>query len=464
MTSDLGGLTLDEAEHEIYASIVARSPEHDFDPTLGRVREACALLGDPQTAYRVIHVTGTNGKTSTARMTESLVREHGLRTGLFTSPHLTTVRERIQIDGVPIGQQEFVDLWLDVAPIITLVDEHSRAEGGPRLSFFEVFTVLAFAAFADAPIDVAIIEVGMGGSWDATNVADGDVAVIAPIALDHAQWLGDTIAQIATEKAGIIKDGAVAVVAEQTDAAMDIIAAAARDHDATVEWEGVQLEVMERQPGVGGQLLTLRTPAATYAEIFVPLYGAHKAHNALLALAAVEALLADGGEPQSLDATVVEAGFAGATSPGRLEAVRRSPMIIVDAAHNPHGVDALVEAMGEAFSFSTLVGVVGILEDKDAEGILSGLEQLLDHVVITHVDSARSRDPEELATIAAAIFGEERVSVAPTLAGAIDKATALAELDDDIGAGVLIVGSVMLVAQARVLLEADRRPGTRRDQ
>ena len=299
----------------------------------------------------------------------------------------------------------------------------------------------------------------MGGSWDATNVADGDVAVIAPIAMDHAQYLGDTIAKIATEKAGIIKDGAVAVVAEQTDAAMDVIAAAAREHDATVEWEGVQLEVMDRQPGVGGQLLTLRTPAATYAEIFVPLYGEHQAHNALLALAAVEALLADGGELQSLDASVVEAGFAGATSPGRLEAVRRSPMIIVDAAHNPHGVDALVEAMGEAFSFSTLVGVVGILDDKDAEGILSGLEQLLDHVVITVVDSPRSRDPEELATLASAIFGEERVSVAPNLASAIDKATGIAELDDDIGAGVLIVGSVMLVAQARVLLEADRRPG-----
>jgi len=459
MTIDLGGLSLDEAEREIYASIVARNPEHDFDPTIGRVRDACALLGDPQKAFRVIHITGTNGKTSTARMAESLVREHGLRTGLFTSPHLTTVRERIQIDGAPIGQQEFVDLWLDVAPIINLVDERSRAAGGPRLSFFEVFVVLAYAAFADAPVDVAIIEVGMGGLWDATNVADGDVAVIAPVALDHAQWLGDTIAQIATEKAGIIKDGAAAVIATQTDSALDVIAAAVRERDARAYWEGDQLEVMDRQPGVGGQLVALRTSAATYEDIFVPLYGEHQAHNALLALAAVEALLADGGEPQSLDAATVEAGFANATSPGRLEAVRRSPMIVVDAAHNPHGIDALVEAMGESFTFSRLVGVVGILEDKDAEGILSGLEPLLDHVVITEVPSPRGREPHELGGIASGIFGDDRVSVAPQLAEAIDVATGLAERDDDMGAGVLIVGSVLLVAQARVLLEADRRPG-----
>src|SRR6188768_3608294 len=219
MTSDLGGLSLDEAEREIYASIVARNPEHDFEPTLDRVRRACELLGDPQSAYRVIHVTGTNGKTSTARMTEALIREHGLRTGLFTSPHLTTVRERIQIDGEPIGKAAFIELWLDVAPIISIVDEESRAKGGPRLSFFEVFTVLALAAFADAPVDVAIIEVGMGGGWDSTNVVTGDVAIIGPIAMDHAQWLGDTIADIAAEEAGIIKDGATVVVAEQTDAA-----------------------------------------------------------------------------------------------------------------------------------------------------------------------------------------------------------------------------------------------------
>jgi dihydrofolate synthase/folylpolyglutamate synthase len=462
MTIDLGGLSLDEAEREIYASIVSRNPEHDFEPTLDRVQQACALLGDPQHAYRVIHITGTNGKTSTARMAESLVREHGLRAGLFTSPHLTTVRERIQIDGEPIGQEAFVNLWLEVAPIISLVDERSRAAGGPRLSFFEVFTVLAFAAFADAPVDVAIIEVGMGGGWDSTNVADGDVAVIAPVAMDHAQWLGDTIADIAAEKAGIIKDGAVAIVATQTEVATEVIAAAAADRGATVEWEGEELEVVDRQPGVGGQLLTLRTPAATYADVFVPLYGEHQAHNALLALAAVEALLADGGAPQALDPTTVEAGFGAATSPGRLEAVRTSPMILVDAAHNPHGVDALAAAVQEAFAFEALVGVVGVLADKDAEGILAGLEPILDHVVVTAVDSPRTLAVDDLATTASAVFGEDRVTVAKELAEAIDVATAIAERDHDMGAGVLIVGSVLLVAQARVLLNADKRKGAGR--
>jgi len=462
MTIDLGGLSLDDAEREIYASIIARNPEHDFEPTLDRVREACELLGDPQRAYRVIHITGTNGKTSTARMAESLVREHGLRTGLFTSPHLTTVRERIQIDGEPISQQAFVALWLDVAPIISLVDTRSQASGGPRLSFFEVFTVLAFAAFADAPVDVAVVEVGMGGGWDSTNVADGDVAVIAPVAMDHAQWLGDTIADIAAEKAGIIKDGAVAVVAAQTEVATEVIAAAAESRGATVEWEGEQLEVVDRQPGVGGQLLSLRTPAGTYVDVFVPLYGEHQAHNALLALAAVEALLADGGAPQALDAATVEAGFGSVTSPGRLEAVRTSPMILVDAAHNPHGIDALADALGEAFSFSALVGVVGILGDKDAEGILAGLEPVLDHVVVTTVGSPRSLAAEDLAVVAERVFGEDRVTVAPKLPDAIDAAVAIAERDDDMGAGVLIVGSVILVAEARILLDADRRKGAGR--
>jgi dihydrofolate synthase/folylpolyglutamate synthase len=462
MTLDLGGLSLDEAEREIYSSIIARNPEHDFEPTLDRVQDACALLGDPQRAYRVIHVTGTNGKTSTARMAESLVREHGLRTGLFTSPHLSTVRERIQIDGEPIDQESFVRLWLDVAPIISLVDERSRAKGGPRLSFFEVFTVLAFAAFADAPVDVAVIEVGMGGGWDSTNVADGDVAVIAPVAMDHAQWLGDTIADIAAEKAGIIKDGAVAIVAEQIEVAAEAIAAAAESRGATVEWEGEQLEVVDRQPGVGGQLLTLRTPAATYAEIFLPLYGEYQAHNALLALAAVEALLADGGSPQALDPAAVEAGFGAVTSPGRLEAVRTSPMILVDAAHNPHGIDALAGALTEAFSFQSLVGVVGVLADKDADGILAGLEPVLDHVVVTNVASPRSLDAEALGAIASGIFGEDRVTVAASLPDAIDAATAVAERDHDMGGGVLIVGSVLLVAEARILLGADKRKGSGR--
>ncbi len=460
--ASLAGTSLDRAEKEIYQAIVARNPEHDFEPTLDRVREACALLGDPQHAYKVVHLTGTNGKTSTARMVESLVREHGLRTGLFTSPHLSTVRERIQIDGEPISQQAFVDLWEQVSPLIEMVDARSLDAGGPRLSFFEVFTVLAFAAFADAPVDVAVIEVGMGGSWDATNVANADVAVITPIGVDHAQWLGDDVRDIAAEKSGIIKPGSAAVIAQQSEAVTPILADAVAGSAAHATWEGADLEVVERQPGVGGQLVTLRTPAAVYTEIFVPLYGAHQAHNALLALAAVEALLANGGPASSLNGDVVEAGFAQVTSPGRLEVVRTSPMILVDAAHNPHGVDALADALQESFAFTSLVGVVAILGDKDAEGILAGLETVLDHVVVTQSSSPRAVPAEDLARAAVLQFGEDRVSVEANLPSAIDLAVTRAEADSDMGAGVLVVGSVTLVADARLLVNADRRKGAGR--
>ncbi|WP_062318307.1 bifunctional folylpolyglutamate synthase/dihydrofolate synthase [Demequina maris] len=456
---DLGGLSLEEAEREIYAHIVSRNPEHDFEPTIDRVRDACDLLGSPQQAYKVVHLTGTNGKTSTARMTESLVREHGLRTGLFTSPHLTSVRERIQIDGEPIASEDFVRLWLDVAPIVHMVDARSLEAGGPRMSFFEVLTVLALAAFADAPVDVAVVEVGMGGVWDATNVVDGEVSVITPIGLDHQQWLGDSLVDIAAEKSGIIKDGAAVVIAEQSESVLPVLESAIAERGARAYWEGEALEVMERQPGVGGQLVTLRTPAATYADIFVPLYGAHQAHNALLALAAVELLLAAGGEPVSLSGEAVEAGFAQVSSPGRLEAVRTSPLILVDAAHNPHGIDAMVDAMEESFAFETLVGVVGVLADKDAEGILAALEPALAHVVVTASPSPRAIPVEDLERIAIAVFGEDRVTATGSVPDAIDAAVQRAERDNDLGAGVLVVGSITLVAETRILTGADRRKG-----
>jgi len=449
-----GGLSLEQAEREIYAHIVSRNPEHDFEPTLDRVREVCDLLGNPQHTFKVIHLTGTNGKTSTARMVESLVRAHGLRTGLFTSPHLTSVRERIQIDGEPISRDAFIAVWNDVAPMIDLVDGRSVAAGGPRMSFFEVLTVLAFAAFADAPIDVCVLEVGMGGSWDATNVADADVAVIGPVALDHERWLGDSLADIAAEKSGIVKAGSDVVIAEQADVVADVVAPALTQ--ARSVWrEGIDVEVMDRHPAVGGQMVTLRTPGATYEGVFVPLLGAYQARNAALALGAVELLMADGGQPGALSGDVVEQGFGSATSPGRLEIVRSSPTILVDAAHNPHGIDALAEAIEESFAFTRLIGVVGVLEDKDADGILSGLESFLDAVVVTQSSSPRAIAADDLAQVAQRHFGEERVVTEPDLPSAIDTAVGLAEVDDGMGVGVLIVGSITLVADARILLRAD---------
>lgn len=443
-----GELTPDEALRETYEAILARAPEHDFEPTLDRVAAVCELLGDPQRAYRVVHVTGTNGKTSTSRMIESLIREHGLRTGLFTSPHLSQARERIVVDGEPITAERFVEVWQDVAPYVHLVDQRSLSAGGPRLSFFEVLTVMAFAAFADTPVDVAVIEVGLGGRWDATNVADGEVAVVTTVARDHERWLGYELTDIAGEKAGIIKPGSTAVLAAQREEAEGVLLAAAATAGARVVREGVDIGVLERQVAVGGQLVTLRGLGGVYADVFVPLHGEHQAHNALLALVAAEALLTGGG---ALGAEAAEAGFAAATSPGRLEVVRSSPTVVVDAAHNPAGAEALAAGLEEAFGFARVVGVVGILEDKDAEGILSELEPVLAEVVVTRSSSPRALDVTDLAEIAGEVFGEDRVHAVERLDDAIDLAATLAESEEPRGAGVLVTGSITLVAEARTL-------------
>lgn len=438
-----------EAADEVYRGILGRAPEHDIDPTLDRVRDVLDLLGNPQRAYRVVHLTGTNGKTSTARMVEALVREHGLRTGRFTSPHLTRVNERIAIDGEPISDERFVEVWQDVAPYVHMVDARSQEAGGPRLSFFEVFTVMAFAAFADAPVDVAVVEVGLGGTWDATNVADGEVAVIGPIAMDHERYLGDSLASIAAEKSGIVKDGATLVLATQGEDVEGVVLAAAAQRGARVVREDVDVAVVERQVAVGGQVLALRGLGGVYADIFLPLHGEHQAHNALLALVATEALLSGGA---ALEGDLVGAAFAQVSSPGRLEVVRSSPTILVDGAHNPAGAQALVAALDEAFALTRVVGVVGVMADKDVEGILSVLEPVLAEIVVTAVGGSRAMDSDDLAEIAREVFGEDRVHVAARLDDALDVAVQRAEGGADHGAGVLVTGSILLVAQARLLL------------
>ncbi len=440
---------------EVYAHIMSRAPEHDFDPTLDRVARVLELLGDPHRSYRVIHVAGTNGKTSTARMAERLVREHGLRTGLYTSPHLTSVTERIRVDGEPLSAERFVEVWEDVAPYIGVVDRESAQAGGPALSFFEVLTVLGLAAFADAPVDVAVIEVGMGGTWDATNVVTGEVAVVTPIGLDHQRWLGDTIAEIAGEKAGIVKPGATLVLSRQPPAAEEVVRARAADVGARILAEDDELAVLARRPAVGGQLLDLRTAGGVYTDIYLPLFGAHQAHNALLALAAVEAELTAGA---ALGAGPVEAAFADASAPGRLEVIRSSPTVLVDAAHNPAGAQALVAALGEAFDFTRLVGVVAVMADKDVEGLLAELEPALAEVVVTRNSSDRSADVTDLAEVAGEVFGPDRVHAVDRLDEAVALAVDLAERDDavgvGVGAGVLVTGSVVTVADARILLGA----------
>jgi dihydrofolate synthase/folylpolyglutamate synthase len=440
---------LAETFAEAEDALLSRWPETRLEPSLDRIRAITALLGDPQASYPVIQLTGTNGKTSTSRMIDTLLRALDLRTGRFTSPHVERMNERISIDGEPLGDEEFVAAFSDVAPYLDLVD---RDQEHP-LSFFETVVAMGYAAFADAPVDVAVVEVGMGGTWDATSVADAKVAVVLPVAIDHAQYLGDTPADIALEKAGIIKPGSFAVLAEQRPEVAELLLRHAAEVGATIVREGMEFGVISRVPAVGGQVISLQGLRGRYDEVFLPLYGAHQAQNAAVALAAVEAFAGD----QPLDEELVRAAFAEVTSPGRLEIVRRSPTIVLDAAHNPHGAEALGAALDDSFTFSPLIGVVGTMADKDHEGLLAALEPRLAHVVITENSTPRATPAAQLAVTATEIFGEDRVSVAPRLAEALDQAAALAEageaFGDPLGAGaVLVTGSVVTVGEARTLL------------
>jgi dihydrofolate synthase/folylpolyglutamate synthase len=502
---------LREAEGEI----LARRPEHAIEPTLERMAALVSVLGDPQRSYPVIHITGTNGKTSTARMIESLLRARGLRTGLFTSPHLSSIRERIVVDGQPVSAEAFVSAYDELAPYLALVDGQQTTQ----LSFFEVLTGMAFAIFADVPVDVAVIEVGLGGTWDATNIADGAVAVVTPVSLDHTAYLGGTVEEIATDKAGIIKPGAVAVLAQQPLPAAEALLRRVVSVGASVVREGLEFGVLNRDLAVGGQRLDLRGLRGDYTDILLPLFGAYQASNAAVALAAVEAFAAGmplsgqtseqeadradetAGWPSSEDSSeapapadermaelddgtpavpsarsaaeddpdapagalgqeLVREGFAQVTSPGRMEVVRRSPLVILDSAHNPAGMEAAMEALTEAFTFSAIIGVLAVSEDKDVAGILDQMEPVISELVVTRNSSDRSMDPDKLEELAASVFGAERVQVARRLDDALEMAVGLAdEASGDEGlavTGVLVTGSVVTAGDARVLLVPDR--------
>ena len=429
--------------------LLGRWPESRIEWKLERMTALTHALGDPQLAYPAVHVAGTNGKTSTARMVDALLRALSLRTGRYTSPHLESITERISLDGEPISPEKFVATYDEVAPFFDLVD----AQFDVRLSFFEAMTGMAFAAFAEAPVDVAVVEVGMGGRLDATNIVHAPVSVITPVDLDHMNYLGDTIAEIAGEKAGIIKPDQTVVIAQQHADAAEVLIRKAAEVGATIAREGLEFGVVSRTNAVGGQSVSLRGLHVGYDEIFLPLYGSYQASNAACALAAVEAL-AGGKGP--LDADLVRAGFADVRSPGRLEVVRSSPTILVDATHNPAGARATVEALADAFAFRQLVGVIAVLADKDAVGILEVFEPFLAHVVVTQNSSPRSMPADDLAALAVDVFGADRVDVAVRLDEAIDIAVERAEEDADFGgAGVLVTGSVVTAGEARTLL---RRP------
>lgn len=445
---------------------MSRWPEHRISPSLARIGALCELLGDPQHAMPVIQIAGTNGKGTTAIVIESLLRSVGLRTGRYSSPHLESLTERIAIDGQPISEERFDEIWEQIEPMVQMVDQQQI--DGIEMTFFEVMTGMAYAAFADAPVDVAIVEVGLGGGWDATSVAHADVAVITPIDFDHIHILGTDLAAIAGEKAGIIKpaDGerpaSAVVLAGQQQAAAEVLMRRCVEVGTAPVREGIDFGVLERRPGVGGQVLRLMTSDGPLGDLHLPLYGAHQAANAALGLAAVETFL--GGRfhtgAAGLGADVVQAGLDEVQAPGRLEVIRTSPTIVLDAAHNPHGARAAAAGLTEAFEFDPLIGVIAVMKDKDAASILDVWADHLSRVVITRVAGTdRGMPPEQLAERARAVFGSDRVDVVEHLPAAIDHAVALADTSGGVIPGVLVTGSVVAVGQARHLLRTESEEG-----
>ena len=427
----------------IEKALLARWPETRIAPTLERISALVDILGSPQLSYPTIHVGGTNGKTTTSRMIDSLLFEMGLRTGRFTSPHLESYLERISINGQPIDAKALIFSFNDISPYLDLMD----SKFDHPISFFEAMTALAFAAFAEHPIDVGVIEVGMGGQWDATNVVDADVSVITPIGLDHMEYLGDTIAEIATTKAGIIKEQGFIVLAQQTpEAAVELLRRAA-EVGADVAREGLEYSIDSRAIAVGGQLISITGLRGHYEDIFLPLHGKHQASNAAAALIAVEAFFGE----QDLDIDAVRAGFANVTSPGRCEVIHRDPTIILDAAHNPHGAKAIAETMQSEFTFDEVTGVVALMADKDALGILQALEPIMNQIIVTTNSSERSMKVSELSDLATQVFGADRVFAEETLQATIDRATkdAVRPLSDE-SLAILITGSVVTVGEARM--------------
>ena len=437
----------ERAAREVYEALLDRVGEGAPQPRLSATRRAVEMLGDPQRAYPVVHVTGTNGKTSTSRIIESLLRAHDLRTGMLTSPHLQRVNERIVIDGLPISNQALVDNWRDIEPFLDLADAELIASGEEPLTFFEALTVLAFAAFADAPVDVAVLEVGMGGEWDSTNVADGQVAVFAPIALDHTARLGGTIAEIAKTKAGIIKPSAAVVSAVQLPEAFDELQAASTIADATIAVEDEGFGVVSGTVAVGGQVISIRGIAGSYPDLFLPLFGDYQAHNAALAVAAVESFI--GGGTKALSQDIVAEGLATVTSAGRLQIVGVEPTVLVDAAHNPHGAAALAGAIPAYFDFDHITVVIGILADKDAEGIIRALDGIADDFVVTQSASDRAVGADDLASIVVRIAGADRVLVEPSLETALEVARDQAAQSDK--GAVVVTGSITLIAEVMAL-------------
>lgn len=438
-------------EHaSLVAELTSRWPEHRVGPGLSRIAALMDLLGNPERATPVIQVAGTNGKGSTCIMIDALLRSAGLRTGRFASPHLSDARERICIDGQPLSEARFAEAWQEVEPFVRMVDEQQL--DGIAMTFFEVITGMAYAAFADTPVDVAVVEVGLGGRWDATSVADPQVAVVTPVGADHTHILGDSLEKIAAEKAGIIKPGATVVLSGQEPAAARVLLAQAVEAGDVVRAEGPDFGVLERRPAVGGQVIRIESAGGPLGDLFLPLHGAYMARNAALAVAAVEAFL--GGQP--LAPEIIEEGLASVVAPARLELARTSPAIVIDTAHNPQAAQATIDACQEAFAFQPLIGVVAMMADKDTSGVLEIFASAMDQVVVTRAQGTpRALPAEELARAAEDFWPAGKVHQAPAMPDALELATLLADAAGP-GTGVLVAGSLIAAGQARDLLVAEQ--------
>jgi dihydrofolate synthase/folylpolyglutamate synthase len=436
---------------EVEDALLARVPENKIRPRLEPTARLAELLGDPQKAYRVIHVTGTNGKTSTSRFIERLLREHGLRTGRFTSPHLVKLNERMSLDGEPVSDERLYNVWNEIEPIVGLVDAELKSAGDEALTFFEVLSVLGFAIFADAPVDVLVLEVGMGGEWDSTNVADGDVAVFTPISLDHMDRLGETIEAIAKTKAGIIKPGAIVLSSAQQPSALKVLSERAAAIGEKFLIYGKDFGVVATELNKLGQTVTIRAVAGEYDELNLPVHGEYQAENAALAVAAVEAFL--GGGAQRIMDDVVRASFADFSSPGRLQIVSRDPLTILDAAHNEDGARSLVKAMKDSFGSPYAVAVISILAEKNARALLEILDDTFVEFMITQSESPRAIPAEELAELAREIFGSDRIHVQANPQWALAEAAKL--LPATLGNAIVVTGSVTLVGQVLKLKQIE---------
>jgi len=402
-------------------------------PDLSRILALATLLSDPQLTYPSIHVTGTNGKGTVARIAMELACAHGLTTGLYTSPHLLSVCERFSVCGADITEAEFAEEYEHLLPFLLMVD----AQGDEQVTYFEALTALAYLWFADKPVAVGVFEVGMGGTWDATNLVSGEVAVLTPISVDHPE-LGSTVAAVAAEKAGIVKAGSVAISREQDDDALHVIEARCAEVGAELKLEHRDFEVDDRLHALGGQSLRVRGLRATYDDLFLPMFGEHAASNAAAAIAAVEALL-----DRPLDETTTREALASVRWPGRMEIVGRHPTILLDGAHNPAGAEALAVALREFFTWERLHLVVSISGNKDVDGIVRPLAPLADIAYAARNLSDRSGAPLPIAERFSA--EGKPVEIFDSVASALDAARAAAGETDLI----LVTGSLYTVADAR---------------